>query len=111
VLRSEDVLEDDDGWLPAAGAVVAGLAALYAAALATGMLDGVPLGRQRGQAAPVAAAGPAVAGGGGHGPAAAVAPAPRMRFHGPGGELFEFPPAQHRFSAVADAGSRGAGAP
>ncbi len=63
------------------GAAVAGLGALFAAALFLGLLDhGLPPKPARAEAAPVAAA----------------PLAPGLCFHGPGGELLDFIPAGQR---------------
>ena len=64
-MRSDEASEDGEGRLPV-GAIVAVLAALYAAALAVGMFDGVPPPEsQHGGAALGAVARPAMAEGGG----------------------------------------------
>jgi hypothetical protein len=67
-------------------AVVAGFAALFAAALFLGVFDGgLPTKPARAEAAP-----PALAGGGGP----ARPSIQRLCFHGPGGELLDFAPRQ-----------------
>ena len=63
------------------GAAVAGLGALFAAALSPGLFDhGLPHRPARAEAAPMAA----------------VPSAPSLRFHGPGGEFLDFAPAGQR---------------
>ena len=81
-------------------ALVAGLAALCAAALAMGMADGAPLERPRGLAA--AAPGPeaGLTAAGRRGPAAPP-PVLRLCFHGPRGEPVDFPVAQYCPEAAA----------
>ena len=107
-MRSDDALEDGDGWLPAR-VVVAGIAALCAVALAVGAFDGAPPERQHGRAASGAVARPAVAGE--RGPAVPP-PGLRLSLLGPGGELVEFPAARRRPWATAEAGPRrGTGTP
>ena len=81
-MRSGDDPEDGDGGLPVR-AVVAGLAVLYAAALAVGVFDGAPSRERRHGLAAVSGA---VAGERG----AALPPGLRLCFHGPGGELMGF---------------------
>ena len=102
-MRNGDALEDGDREWPMR-AVVAGLAALYAAALALGVFDGVPPERSHRRAAPgVVAAG---------GRDAALPPGLRLCFHGPGGELIGFSAAAERpLPVMAEAGSRGTGTP
>ena len=91
-MRSGEVPEEGDDGQPLAGAVVAGLAALFAAALVAGAFDGAPRGRQHGRAALGAVARPAMAGERDPAPP----PGPRLHLLGPGGELVEFPAARHR---------------
>ena len=86
-MRSDDVLENSDGGPPIFKAVAAGFAALCAAALAVGVVDGAPPPRAPGRAAPGAEAGLAVAGG--RGPA--LPPVSRLCFHGGRGEPVDFP--------------------
>ena len=91
-MRSDDALGDGDGGLPARAAV-AGLAALYAAALAVGVFDGAPPERQHGRAALGAVAKSAVAAGERD---PAFPPGSRLCLFGPGGELVEFPAERRR---------------
>lgn len=89
-MLSNDALEDGDGDRPRLEAAVAGLAALFAAALATGMFDGgPPFGDLRGWIAPGSAAGRAAVAGG-----RVAAPIARLCFRGPGGEPVDFSAAQ-----------------
>jgi hypothetical protein len=90
------------GRLPV-GALVAGLAALCAAALVAGAFDGAPPERPR----PGPEAGLAVAAGGG-GPAGP--PISRLCFRGPRGEPVDFAAVDHCPRAAADGGPRLAGA-
>lgn len=80
--------EEGGGRRPAE-AVVAGLAALFAAALAAGVFDGAPPERPRRQA---------VADG-----RLAAAPVPHLCFRGPGGEPVDFPAAPQQKCPQADA--------
>jgi hypothetical protein len=75
-MRRHGVSEDGGGGVPVR-AIVAGLVALYGAALTVGVAGGVPSGRSHGRA------GAASASVGGRDPA----PVARLSFGGPGGEL------------------------
>jgi hypothetical protein len=88
-MRGDEVPGDVGEWL-SVKAAVSGLAILYAAALAVGVLDGVPPERPRGRAEAV----------GRH----AAAPVPGLCFRGPGGEPIDFPAEYHCPRAVAARG-------
>ena len=94
-MGSDDLPDDSDDPL-LLKAVVAGLAALCAAALALGVADGVAPGRPRG-----AAPGPetALPVSGGRGPA--LPPVLRLCFRGPRGEPVDFPAMEQCSQAAA----------
>ena len=85
-MRGDEVPEDVGEWL-SVKAAVAGLAILYAAALAVGVLDGVPPERPRGR---IEAEG-----------RYAAVPVSGLCFRGPRGEPIDFPAEQHCPRAVA----------
>lgn len=92
--RDGDTEQDGGGRLPVKR-LAAGLAALCAAAMAIGIVDGVPQGRRHGQALADSGAGLASARG------AVPPPAARLCFCGPGGEPVDFPADGPRLVRVA----------
>ena len=81
-MRSDDAALERSSRPRLLDAIVAGLGALFAAALFAGLVDhGLPHRPARTEAAPMAA----------------ESSAPDLYFHGPGGEFLDFAPAgQHR---------------
>jgi hypothetical protein len=91
-MRTEDALDETDDRRRFLNTVAAGLAALCAAALAVGTVNGVPWERFPGLAAPAPEPGLAAAGARG---GAAQPPVLRLCFRGPRGEPVDFPTAQY----------------